>query len=201
MRFVLVRGSNPSAIPTVRNGYRRKARLRLQTPEKLRQLLDTIGSRRLPVVINSPGGDLLGALAAGRLIRERKLDVAVARTDFMECEPERRAARPRTASISGSPTIRVGECDAACPIMLAGGVRRLVGPHAGLSVQSLGQEQKVKTYLEEMAIGPGLFAAIQLHSSQKRARTQDDAETRTGDGATIGRRADRRHHLQIGTEA
>jgi hypothetical protein len=34
-----------------------------------------------------------------------------------------------------------GECSSACPIMLAGGIRRLVGPQARLNVHSMGMEQ------------------------------------------------------------
>ena len=51
--------------------------------------------------------------------------------------------------------------------MVAGGVRRFIGPAVRLSVSSVGPEDKVKAYLEEMAIGPGLFAAIQLSSSKR----------------------------------
>ncbi|WP_352596105.1 hypothetical protein [Mesorhizobium sp. M0633] len=36
-----------------------------------------------------------------------------------------------------------------------------------MSVHSVGQEQKVKAYLEDMAIGPGLFTAIQLYSVER----------------------------------
>ncbi|UVK45176.1 hypothetical protein BPNPMPFG_000684 [Mesorhizobium sp. AR07] len=166
MRFVVVRGRSFLCDPDCPEWISAEGKITAQTPEGLRQLLATLGDRRLPVVISSPGGDLSGALAAGRLIRERKLDVAVARTDFMECEPEKPGCTAEGGVYVGLTNDASGECDAACPIMLAGGVRRFVGPHAQLGLQSLQPEQAVKTYLEEMAVGPDLFAAIELHSSQ-----------------------------------
>lgn len=167
MRFVLVRGKSFLCDPDCPEWIAAEGRITAETPQKLRELLGTLGDRRLPVVINSPGGDLSGALAAGRLIRESKLDVAVARTEFMECEPEKPGCTAQDGVYVGLTNDALGECDAACPIMLAGGVRRLVGPHARLRLRSLELDQQVKTYLEEMAVGPDLFAAIKLHSSQR----------------------------------
>ena len=167
MRFVLVRGRSFLCDPDCPEWISAEGKITAETPERLRQLLDTLGDRRLPVVISSPGGDLSGALAAGRLIRERKLDVAVARTDFMECEPDKPGCTAEGGVYVGLTNDALGECDAACPIMLAGGVRRFVGPNARLSLQSLELAQDVKTYFEEMAVGADLFAAIKLHSSQE----------------------------------
>ncbi|MER9340979.1 hypothetical protein NKI41_09300 [Mesorhizobium sp. M0601] len=167
MRFVLVRGSNPLCNPNCPEWISAEGAITADTPEKLRQLLDSVGDRRLPIVINSPGGDVLGALAAGRLIRERKLDVAVARTDFIGCEPRQADCTAEDGVYNGLTVDAGGGCGSACPIMLAGGVKRLVGPRAQLSVHSIGQEQKVKAYLEDMAIGPGLFTAIQLYSVER----------------------------------
>ncbi|MER8370768.1 hypothetical protein [Mesorhizobium sp. M0306] len=167
MRFVLVRGSNPLCNPNCPEWISAEGAITADTPEKLRQLLDSVGDRRLPIVINSPGGDVLGALAAGRLIRERKLDVAVARTDFIGCEPRQADCTAEDGVYNGLTVDAGGGCGSACPIMLAGGVKRLVGPRAQLSVHSVGQEQKVKAYLEDMAIGPGLFTAIQLYSVER----------------------------------
>jgi hypothetical protein len=167
MRFVVVRGSNPLCNPDCPEWISAEGAITPQTPQKLRQLLDTLDDRRLPVVINSQGGDLFGALAAGRLIHEKKLDVAVARTDFVGCDPAE-------ADCAGEDGVYVGlsidagsECDSACALMLAGGVRRLVGPQARLGLYLMGQTQMVKAYLAEMAIDPGLFAAIEQHSVER----------------------------------
>ncbi|MER9445811.1 hypothetical protein NKI79_31760 [Mesorhizobium sp. M0340] len=161
MRFVLVRGSNPLCNPNCPEWISAEGTITADTAEKLRQLLDSVGDRRLPIVVSSPGGDVLGALAAGRLIRERKLDVAVARTDFIGCEPRQADCTAEDGVYNGLTVDAGGECGSACPIMLAGGVKRLVGPRAQLSVHSMGFEQRVKAYLEDMTVGPGMFSAMQ----------------------------------------
>ncbi|TIO51136.1 MAG: hypothetical protein E5Y00_29100 [Mesorhizobium sp.] len=51
--------------------------------------------------------------------------------------------------------------------MIAGGTRRLVGADTRFLVHSMGMEDKVRSYLEEMAIGSGLFVAMQSAQSAK----------------------------------
>ncbi|TGP52470.1 hypothetical protein EN873_14405 [bacterium M00.F.Ca.ET.230.01.1.1] len=161
MRFVLVRGSNPLCNPDCPEWISAEGTIAAGTADKLRQLLDTTRERRLPVVINSPGGDVQAALAAGRLIRERGLDVAVARTDFLDCDPGT-VGCVATDGLHPGLTIDAGaQCDAACAVMVAGGARRLVGAGAHFLVHSMGMEDKVRAYLGEMAIGSGFFAAMQ----------------------------------------
>lgn len=168
MRFVVVRGSNPLCNPDCPEWISAEGVITSQTPQKLRQLLATLGNRRLPVVISSRGGDLSGALAAGRLIHERKLDVAVARTDFVDCDPGAWNCLAKEGAYAGLSIDAGVECDSACALMLAGGARRLVGPEARLSLYPMGQKQVVKAYLEEMAIGPALFKAIAGRSTEGR---------------------------------
>jgi hypothetical protein len=161
MRFVVVRGSNPLCNPDCPEWISAEGTISADTANRLRQLLDTVGGRRLPVVVNSPGGDVQAALATGRLIRERGLDVAVARTDFLDCDPAA-AGCEATDGLRNGLTIDAGaHCDAACAAMIAGGTRRLVGANAHLLVHSMGMEGKVRAYLDEMAIGSGFFAAMQ----------------------------------------
>ena len=171
MRFVLVRGSNPLCNPDCPEWIAAEGTITAQTPEKLRQALDAVAGRRLPIVISSQGGDVEGALAAGRLIRERKVDVVVAHTDFVDCDPSADCLA-KDGVHTGLTIESEGECASACPIMVAGGVRRVIGPAARLSVSSVGPGDKVKAYLDEMAIGPGLFAAIQLSSSSRQLYQQ-----------------------------
>jgi hypothetical protein len=167
MRFVVVRGSNPLCNPDCPEWISAEGAITTETPQKLRRLLDTLGNRRLPVVINSWGGDMFSALAAGRLIHEKKLDVAVARTDFVGCDPGEADCAVEDGAYAGLSIDAGAECDSACAVMLAGGVRRLVGPQARLSLYLMGQKQVVKAYLKEMAIGPGLFEAIEQRSVER----------------------------------
>lgn len=168
MRFVVVRGSNPLCNPDCPEWIAAQGAITPQTPQKLSQLLATLGNRRLPVVVSSRGGDLSGALAAGRIIHENKLDVAVARTDFVGCDPAEWNCLAKDGAYAGLSVDGEGDCDSACALMLAGGARRLVGSQARLSLYLMGQKQTVKAYLDEMAISPALFAALQDSSVERR---------------------------------
>ncbi len=167
MRFVVVRGSNPLCNPDCPEWISAQGAITPQTPQKLSQLLAMLGNRRLPLVISSRGGDLFGAMAAGRLIHEKKLDVAVARTDFVGCDPAQWNCLAKDGAYAGLSVDAGADCDSACALILAGGARRLVGSEARLSLYSMGQKQLVKAYLEEMAVSPALFAALQRSSVER----------------------------------
>ncbi|MER8702832.1 hypothetical protein [Mesorhizobium sp. M1273] len=167
MRFVVVRGSNPLCNPNCPEWISAEGAIAPQTPQKLRQLLAMLGNRRLPVVVSSQGGDLFSALAVGRLIHEKKLDIAVARTDFVGCDPGEWSCLAKEGAYAGLTVDSGAACDSACALMLAGGVRRFVGPQARLGMYLMGQQQIIKTYLEDMAIGPGLFAALEQRSVER----------------------------------
>lgn len=160
MRFVVVRGRDSLCNPDCPEWISAEGAMTPQTPQKLRQLLDTLGNRRLPVVISSQGGSLFSALAAGRLIHERKLDVAVGRTTIVGCDPPEAGCLADNGAYVGLISDYGVECDSACALMLAAGAKRLVDPKARLSMSSRGQTQLVKAYLEEMEMDPALFAAI-----------------------------------------
>jgi hypothetical protein len=167
MRFVVVRGSDPLCDPDCPEWISAEGAITPQTPQRLRQLLAALGNPRLPVVISSRGGDLFSALAAGRLIHERKLDVVVARTNITGCNPAGAGCLDDNGAYIGLISRFGVECDPACALMLAGGARRLVDPKARLSVSSMGQKRIVKSYLEEMAIDPALFAAMDQSSVER----------------------------------
>lgn len=187
MRFVLVRGSNPLCDPDCPEWIAAEGTIVATTPDRLRELLDTIGGRRLPLVVNSPGGDIQGALAAGRLIRERRLDVAVARTDFLDCDPGAAGCIASDGPHSGLTVEAGAECDAACAVMIAGGSKRFVGADAHFLVHAMGMEDKVRAYLEEMAIGSGLFVAMQSAQYAKHRELSQDELAEFG--LTTGRQS------------
>lgn len=167
MRFVVVRGSNPLCNPDCPEWISAEGAITPQTPSKLRQLLATLGDRQLPVVINSRGGDLLSALATGRLLHEKRLDTAVARTDFVGCDPTEWDCLAEDGAYAGLTTDVGVECDSACAIMLAGGVRRLVGSQTQLSLDLRGQKKMVEAYLDEMGIGPELVRVVAQRADER----------------------------------
>jgi hypothetical protein len=179
MRFAVVRSKSPLCSPDCPEWISAEGIVTGETPERLRKLLEKIGDRKLPLVISSPGGDLLGALAAGRLIRERKLDVAVARTNFVGCTPEKEGCTSN-GSFQGTAVDVDAECRSACSLMLAGGVRRLVGPRALLTVHSMGLEQRVASYLDQMAINRQFFTMMQSAMFSKHLQLEPDTMLKVG---------------------
>ena len=167
MRFVVVRGSDRLCDPDCPEWISAEGAITPQTPLKLRQLLDALGSPRLPIVISSRGGDLFSALAVGRLIHERKLDVVVARTIITGCNAAGAGCQDDNGAYVGLISQFGVECDSACAFMLAGGAKRLIDPKARLSMYAMGQKQVVKAYLEEMTIKSDLFAAIEQSSVER----------------------------------
>lgn len=89
------------------------------SPDVVRAALDRAGTPRPVVVIDSPGGSVAPALAIGRLIRARGLDVAVGRP-----------ADGRSSAAGAG-------CASACVLVLAAGAERRVGPGAAVGVHRL----------------------------------------------------------------
>jgi hypothetical protein len=89
--------------------------------------------RRLPVLVSSGGGSLADAAAMGRLIRQKRLAVAVPRALIEKCPARARACpEPKGQAITGG-----AKCASACPFILAGGVERFVGPAAMVGVHQI----------------------------------------------------------------
>ncbi len=105
---------------------------------RFKTLLSSLKGRRLPVVINSPGGDVDAAMQIGRAIRDAGLDVAVGRTAAVEGRPG------RTVVLDG--TI----CSSACTLILAGGVRRYAPPQARLGVHQMAQSETERVIEREV---------------------------------------------------
>lgn len=140
MAFVVVRSSQPGCEPTCPEWISAEGEIVANTPAQLKKLLKTLGGRKLPIVVSSPGGHVDAALALGRMVRKYKLDVAVGKTRFVGCQP----AQEHCTDNDGKGAHYLGEayasgafCNSACPLMLAGGARRLVGQWAFLGVHQI----------------------------------------------------------------
>ena len=69
----------------------------------------------------------------GQLIRSKRLAVAVARTLFTNC-PDRARECPDPR---GRATVDGAICASACPLVLAAGVERLIGPAPRIGVHQI----------------------------------------------------------------
>ena len=140
MRIVRVMSSDPACEPNCPEWISAEGMILPGTAGAFRKAILDLGGRRLPVLISSHGGSLGAALQMGALIRQRRLVVAVARTLIANC-PGRAAVCPpaRGEAITGG-----AFCASACPLILAAGVERLVGPVPMVGVHQITEVLKEK---------------------------------------------------------
>ena len=137
MRVVVVRSSRPDCEPKCAEWISAEGAIVLATAEQLRKVVSSLGGRKLPILIHSPGGASDKAMAIGFFIRQRGLDVAVGRTAFDKCANAPGGCNHGTWSGPlGEPSSQRASCYSACNFVLAGGVRRFVGPEARVGVHN-----------------------------------------------------------------
>jgi hypothetical protein len=140
MTIVLVRSANEVCEPNCPQWISAQGDITAATPALLRRVLKQAGKARPPIVIRSGGGDLDAAMAMGRLIRERKLDVAVGFTSFQGCAPGDKTCKPPREH-KGVYRGFVGEvralCLSACPLILAAGTERVAFDGAFVGVHQV----------------------------------------------------------------
>ncbi len=147
------------------------------TEALLTQVLDRLGTIKLPILIDSPGGNVEAAIAMGRKIRERDLDVATAHTEFAApCGTDQAcAARLKGGRVLGTASDIASLCSSSCVYLLAAGGHRNVGPMSLVGVHQISfyrvykeppsEEQLRKDRLEGRVIvttpsGPRLLGAV-----------------------------------------
>ena len=140
MRVTIVRSSEPGCEPNCAEWISAEGAIHRETPAEFRKIFKTLGKRNLPLFIHSQGGSVDDALAIGRMIRARGMDVAVTRTQFEGCELETPDKPPCAAASGASPRgipISLAYCASACPLILAGGVRRFAAPWTLVGVHQI----------------------------------------------------------------
>ncbi len=100
-----------------------------KSPGDLRKLLASIGNRKLPIIVNSPGGNVTAAMEMGEIIRKRGLSVAVGGTRLRSCPSgEPLCGDGWRAGAKGVVYSAGSRCFSACPFVLASGARRIISP-------------------------------------------------------------------------
>jgi hypothetical protein len=129
MKVTVVRSAGAGCQPVCAEWIAAQGQIDESTPEEFRRVFARLGSRKLPILIDSIGGEVDAALAIGRMIRGRGLDIFVTRTVIEPCTATANECRTLDANSieSGRPEARISKCASACAFLLAGGVRRYVG--------------------------------------------------------------------------
>ena len=142
MTFAIVRSSRAGCEPLCPEWIFADGKITADTPTLFKKILATMG--RLPIVIRSDGGDALAAMAMGRLIRARKLDVVVATTLFAGCSVvvnDCRSEPDKLGRYSGELIGNRNYCNSACTLVLASGQKRLVEERSTIGMQKLAAEK------------------------------------------------------------
>lgn len=107
--------------------------------DELKAVLAETAKRKLPVFVDSGGGSVPEAMAMGRLIRARGLDVVVTRTELVACARNDQACKKR---INGGRALGRAHapgaiCASSCGFLLASGARRFVGKSTLVGVHQI----------------------------------------------------------------
>lgn len=129
------------------------------TPALFRRLLAGLGGTRLPVVLDSQGGDPAAAIEIGRMIRARGLTTIIGRSEVQGCGP-RQGSCPSTGLPYTGYVVPTGECAKACLLILAAGTQRVgywVSEAQFLDADAAG---RAAGYLADMGISAGLIPRL-----------------------------------------
>jgi hypothetical protein len=128
MQFVIVRSAAGYCEPNCPEWIYGEGQIDASTPGLFRAILKKAGKRNLPLVLLSPGGSVPAAIEIGRLVRKREMSVQIGYTRFGACRPRDDgclADGPEDGEFKGIVTVNGAFCWSACPLILAGGARRL----------------------------------------------------------------------------
>jgi hypothetical protein len=128
MIVVIVRNNVSACEPNCPEWIAAEGEITDGTPAKFRDVFKRMGKKQLPIIIRSPGGSINAALEIGKMIRKRKLDVAVGSTQFDGCGPNRKDCKlpkENKGIYRGTASSFYGFCNSACPLILAAGTTRL----------------------------------------------------------------------------
>ncbi len=139
MRFVLVKSAASDCGDDCPQWIAAEGDIVQGTAARFRKFMKGLGKRRLPLLIHSGGGSVEDAIAMGQLIRARKLDVAVARTEFTPCSGASKGckASPPADGTIGAPVSHAAYCASSCAFVLAAGVNRYVGAGAIVGIHQI----------------------------------------------------------------
>ena len=133
MRFIRVMSHGDACQPNCSEWISAEGKIVTGSADALGRVVEALNGRRLPIFINSAGGSVEDAMAMGRIIRAKRLAVAVAHTAIDPCP----ASVVSCAEAHGAAELVAAYCASACTLVLAGGVERYVSPLSFVGVHQL----------------------------------------------------------------
>ncbi len=131
MRFEVIRFSSTACEPLCPEWISAEGQIKPDTAGKLAALLKNPAYRKLPIVLNSGGGSIEAALTMGRMIRKFQMTTTIGSSLIFGCvEAERKDGKCKldqiTKAYNGMAVAYRAYCASACPLVLLGGVVRVI---------------------------------------------------------------------------
>lgn len=160
MKVRHVRSNQPGCEPDCPEWISAEGQIDATTPAEFRRVLARLGDRKLPILIDSPGGSLDPSFAIARMIRAKGLDVVVTKTVLSPCEPgDKDCLRLRAKGIDlGRPEAKISKCASSCAFILAGGVRRYVGSWTVVGLHEIRAVHTMRLVRQHYRIERPMFA-------------------------------------------
>lgn len=166
MTFTVMRLMSDACTPRCVEWIAADGNITSDTPSKLQKLLENEQNRKLPVILNSAGGNGDAAMALGRVIHKYHMDTAVAATSIKDCAKLANCPPQGSGAQPGLIFTTPSHCDDACTLVLLSGTLRIAEDDAHISVRpaasdlpfSDSQRAKYKAYLKEINVTSGVMA-------------------------------------------
>ncbi|EJC80552.1 putative periplasmic protein [Rhizobium leguminosarum bv. trifolii WSM2297] len=143
-----------------------------ETPARLEAILKSLGGTKLPIVLQSNGGDMDAAFAMGRLIRAAGLETSIGRTWLPNCpklDPRCKAGIAKSGPTEGEVFAGGGYCLSTCTLVLMSGTPRIIGYSTiGLARPTTAEYTKFFAYFDEMGVSAETFESTMLATSTER---------------------------------
>ena len=153
MKVALVRGGKAGCTIDCREWIMAEGQIDKSTPPLFRKVLKALGTRKVPILINSGGGMVDEALEIGRLIRVKGLDVAVSRSQVMSsCPATDTACRNDKSHDVIVPRAQMAYCASSCAFILAAGTRRYAGPQNLVGVHQIASFKTTAQILQKFRV-------------------------------------------------
>jgi hypothetical protein len=140
MMFSIVRSGAGYCEPNCPEWIYAEGQIVAATPAAFRKVLKQAGDRKLPLLIVSPGGNVMAALEMGRMVRKLNIDVEVSATRFIACSPRQEDCAPNgpdKGQYLGIAFSAGAFCWSACPLVLAAGGHRYSSQWAHTGVHQI----------------------------------------------------------------
>jgi Tfp pilus assembly protein PilF len=139
MKVMVVRSASPDCGDKCPEWISAQGDIDGETPAQFRKVLKAIGSKKLPLFIDSGGGSVNDGYEIGRLVRAKGLDVFVTKTSF-SCPPTDttcKDGKSKSGQVYGLPQPHLAKCASSCAFVLASGVKRYVGQSSQVGVHQI----------------------------------------------------------------